>query len=178
MTFRDLFEDVDDWFWKLEFIPETSSYDLYLGIPNDWIFNDDGTIELIHQMETSSIIKISSDEENSTIDDILNIAKLLVSKNKELEKRKEEHQTEMERLRDELIEKEKIFLTYIDTVKQVKPKVETEEEEIIQEEKESVTPVSTVSSGSSKIIKALIKPKPVSETTVSDDEFIKDMENT
>lgn len=124
MTFKDLFQDVEDWFWKLEFNPETDSYELYLGIPNDWIYSGNGkdvTIDLVHQMEQNSIIKISGIENAElSIDDIIDTAKLLVSKNKELEKRKEDHRMEMERLRDVLIEKEKNFLNYIDTIKDTK----------------------------------------------------------
>jgi hypothetical protein len=124
MTFSDLFQDVEDWFWKLEYNPETNSHELYLGIPNDWIYSGNGkdvNIDLIHQMEENSIIKISALENTElSIDDIIDTAKLLVGKNKELEKRKEDHKKEMERLRDELIAKERNFLTYIDTIKDTK----------------------------------------------------------
>jgi hypothetical protein len=61
MKFRELFQDIEDWFWKLEFNPETMGYELYLGIPNDWVYSEndeDIKIELIHQLEENSIIKI------------------------------------------------------------------------------------------------------------------------
>lgn len=120
MKFKELFQDVEDWFWKLEFNPETQSYELYLGIPNDWVYNqntEEIKIELIHQLEDNSIIKIYYTDGDFTVDDVLDTAKLLISKNKELEKRKEAHREEMERLKNLLIEKEKNFLEYIDTVK-------------------------------------------------------------
>lgn len=120
MKFKELFQDVEDWFWKLEFNPETNSYELYLGIPNDWVYSQKNgaiLIELIHELEENSIIKIYSDEENITVDDIIDISKLLISKNQELEKRKEAHRLEMEKLKDMLIEKEKNFLEYVDQVK-------------------------------------------------------------
>lgn len=132
MKFSDLFEEVEDWFWKLEFNPETGIYELYLGIPNDWIYSGNGkdiSIDLIHQMDSNSIIKISGLSDEVTVDDIILTAKLLVGKNKELEKKKEEHRLEMERLKDMLIEKEKNFLTYIDTVKDTKGTGIAEEEE-------------------------------------------------
>jgi hypothetical protein len=123
MKFRDLFEDVEEWFWKLETNPETGMYELYLGVPNDWMYSGNGkdvSIDLFLEMKESSIIKISSLDDSLTIDDIIDTAKLLVSKNKELEKKKEDHRLEMERLKDMMIEKEKSFLTYIDTVKDTK----------------------------------------------------------
>lgn len=121
MKFRDLFGEVEDWFWKLEFNPETGLYELYLGIPNDWVYSEkNGLIDigLIHKLEGNSIVKISSEDESITIDDILETAILLTSKNQELERRKQAHKEEMERLRDVLVEKEKNFLVYIDTVKE------------------------------------------------------------
>lgn len=123
MKFRDLFEEVEDWFWKLEFNPENNTYELFLGIPNDWIYSGNGkdiSIDLVHEMNENSIIKITTLDENLSIDDVIDTAKLLVSKNKELEKKKEEHRIEMEKLKDMLIEKEKSFLEYIDTVKDTK----------------------------------------------------------
>lgn len=120
MKFKELFEEVEDWFWKLEFNPETSIYELYLGIPNDWVYGQKGEgieIELVHQLEDNSIIKITTINEELGVDDIIDTAKILISKNKELEKRKEEHRLEMQRLADLLVEKEKSFLEFIDQVK-------------------------------------------------------------
>lgn len=133
MKFKDLFEDVEEWFWKLESNPETGFYELYLGVPNDWMYSGNGkdiSIDLFLEMSENSIIKISALDDSLTIDDIINTAKLLVSKNKELEKKKEEHRQEMERLKDMLIEKEKNFLNYIDTVKDTKGDGIVEEEEV------------------------------------------------
>ncbi len=121
MKFRDLFEDIEDWFWKLEFNPETLSYELYMGIPNDWVYsesNDLISIDLIHQLQDNSIVKISSTDEAVSVDDIIETAKFLISKNQELERRKQAHKEEMEKLKDLLIEKEKNFLEYVDTVKE------------------------------------------------------------
>jgi len=147
MKFKDLFEDVEEWFWKLESNPETGMYELYLGVPNDWMYSGNGkdiSIDLFLEMSENSIIKISSLDDSLTIDDIIDTAKLLVSKNKELEKKKEEHRLEMERLKDILIEKEKNFLNYIDTVKDTKgdgilepdekSDVVTDSEEVVVEE--------------------------------------------
>lgn len=122
MKFKELFQDVEDWFWKLEFNPETSSYELYLGIPNDWVFSEKNgliKIELLHELEDNSIIKIYAEDVESdvSIDDIIDISKLLISKNQELEKRKESHRSEMENLKLQLIEKEERFLEYVDQVK-------------------------------------------------------------
>ena len=123
MKFSELFEEVEDWFWKLEFNPDTSMYELYIGIPNYWVYSDSDSeikIELSIKMEENSIVRIYSTNEEITIDDILDVAKQLVSKNKELEERKQKHREEMENLKNLLIEKEKNFLEYIDTVKEVK----------------------------------------------------------
>jgi hypothetical protein len=139
MKFKDLFEDVEEWFWKLESNPETGLYELYLGVPNDWMYSGNGkdvSIDLFLEMSENSIIKISALDDSLTIDDIIDTAKLLVSKNKDLEKRKEEHRLEMERLKDLLIEKEKNFLNYIDTVKDTKGDGIVEEEEEVEVETE------------------------------------------
>jgi len=119
MKFRELLEGVEDWFWKLEYVPAEEYFELYLGIPNDWVYGDGNeivVIETLHKMEENSIIKITAQD----IDDVLNMAKLLVAKNKELETRKEAHREEMERLKNVLIEKEMKFLEYMDTVKDIK----------------------------------------------------------
>jgi hypothetical protein len=121
MKFRELFQDVEDWFWKLEFNPESLSYELYLGIPNDWVYSEKNgliDIELIHQLEENSIVKVSSKDDDVSIDDIIDTAKALISKNQELEKRKQQHKEEMENLAKILVEKEKSFLEYVDTVKE------------------------------------------------------------
>jgi hypothetical protein len=118
MKFRELFQDVEDWFWKLEFNPESLSYELYMGIPNDWVYSEKNgliTIELIHQLEENSIVKVSSNDYEVSIDDIIDTAKALISKNQELEK---PHKEEMENLAKILVEKEKSFLEYVDTVKE------------------------------------------------------------
>lgn len=129
IKFRDLFEDIEEWFWKLEFNPESNSYELYMGIPNDWealkAEIKEVDIELIHKLEQNMMIKIFTTGETSTIDDVIETAKLIVALNKELERKKEEHRKEMERLRDLLIEKQKNFDKYVNTVKGV---VEDEEE--------------------------------------------------
>lgn len=120
MKFKELFEDIEEWFWKLEFNPESSSYELYMGIPNDWVYSEkNGLIDiiLVHQLKENSLVKVSTVDEDVTIDDILDTAKLMISKNQELEKRKQAHREEMEKLAAILIQKEKSFLEYIDTVK-------------------------------------------------------------
>jgi hypothetical protein len=160
MKFSDLFEDVEEWFWKLETNPETGLYELYLGVPNDWMYSGNGkdvSIDLFLEMSESSIIKISSIDDSLTIDDIIDTAKLLVSKNKELEKKKEEHRLEMERLKDMLIEKEKNFLNYIDTVKDTKGDGILKEEEEIE--------------GASEAEKVVVE-EPIEKLT---DDFMKDI---
>jgi ABC-type Fe3+-citrate transport system substrate-binding protein len=145
MKFSDVFGELEEWFWKLEFNPETNSYELFMGIPNDWKYSGNGkdvNIDLVHEMELNSMIKISSPDESYTIDDIIEVAKLLVQKNKELEKRKEEHRKEMEQLAKMLIEKEKNFLEYIDTVTDTKGtgiKEDEKEEEVVVEVEEEKT---------------------------------------
>lgn len=134
MKFSDIFGDVEEWFWKLEFNPETGLYELYMGVPNDWMYSGNGkdiSIDLHHEMKENSIIKITTLDDSLTIDDIIETAKLLVSKNKELERKKEEHRLEMEKLKEMMINKEKNFLNYIDTVKDTKGDgiLESEEEE-------------------------------------------------
>lgn len=137
MKFSDIFGDVEEWFWKLEFNPETNSYELYMGVPNDWMYSGNGkdiSIDLYHEMKENSIIKITALDDSLTIDDIIETAKLLVSKNIELERKKEQHREEMEKLKDMMINKEKNFLDYIDTVKDTKGDGITEEEEVEETE--------------------------------------------
>jgi len=125
MKFSDLFEGVEDWFWKLEYVPAEDYFELYLGIPNDWVYGDGNeivVIETLHKLEENSIIKITG----QSVDDVITMAKQLVIKNKELETRKEAHREEMERLKNVLIEKEKKFLEYMDTVKDIKTEGATE----------------------------------------------------
>lgn len=137
MKFRDLFEGVEDWFWKLEFNPTTELYEMYLGIPNDWVYsekNESINIDLIHQLPENSIVKISSTDENTTIDDILDSAKQLITKNQELERRKQEHKEEMDNIVKMLTEKEKNFLIYVDSVKSIDVVKKTEDEVVVEVE--------------------------------------------
>lgn len=141
MTFKDLVGDMEEWFWKLEFNPETCSYELYLGIPSDWVYvkNTEGpvNIEVENDLGENVVLKIYATDDEITVDDIIMIGKAMISKNRELELKKESHRLEMERLKNELIAKEKDFLYYIDTVKDVVPapiKKVAVEEELVEDE--------------------------------------------
>ena len=181
MTYKEFFKDIDDWLWKLEINPETNKHELFLGIPNDWVYstkNDSDVvqIQLIHELEDSSIIKIFTEDDDLDIDDVILTAKSLISKNKELEKRKEAHRLEMEKIKDMLIEKEKNFLEYVDKVKDNSDDEEEEDvatdtiNEVVKEVKEAVKET---------VAKKVVDKTSVKETLNEEkkkDDFMEDIE--
>jgi len=143
---KDILQPIEEYFWKFDFNSEKQSYELYLGVPNDWVHDmsmDGYSIELFKESETGKIIKlISTDEEVSAdLDDLVLFAIDISQRNSAILAKIREKETELKLMKDRMVEKQMELDHEIEILKTIK-KVDTQE--IVKEDEkiEDKPPVS------------------------------------
>ncbi len=154
LTIGDFIAPIEEYFYKLDLNPETQSYELYMGVPNDWLHDmimDSYEIALISESETGKLVKLFINDENkvATIDDLVDFAVMIVTRNNEILSKIREKEKELLEMKNKMIEKQIELTVEIENLKKVKAKEkeeeeETKEEEVVKEEVSGDVEVKTI----------------------------------
>ncbi len=127
LTIGDFIAPIEEYFYKLDLNPETQSYELYMGVPNDWLHDmvmNLYEIELISESETGKLIKLflNSEDKIATIDDLIDFSVLIVTRNNEILSKIREKERELLEMKDKMIQKQMELSVEIENLKNVKAK--------------------------------------------------------
>jgi hypothetical protein len=104
-------------------------WELEIGLPKTWIFNDNDEIkcEVLTENEVGKLIKISPKNPNVVIDDLVLFVEIVIETNEKIAKKEQEFGGEMAEMKKMLEEKAKKFYEELDELKENSFKKNSEE---------------------------------------------------
>jgi hypothetical protein len=144
IKFSDLLAPIDEFFFKLDLNNETQNFELYMGVPKDWVHDmimDNYKIELVTESDGGKIIKlvIDSDEYSAQLDDLVAFAIDITQRNNAILAKIREKESELAKMKALMIEKQLELSSEIEKLKKINTNEESEEEEVSEGTTEGIT---------------------------------------
>lgn len=144
---KDILKPIEEFFWKFDFNGESQAYELYLGVPKDWLHDmtmSGYKIELVSESEGGKIIKLltTSDENTGDLDEMVLFAVDIIQRNNAILAKIKEKEHELQVMKDRMVEIQMGLDREIEILKKIKngepPEAEVEEETEEEVEAEKV----------------------------------------
>jgi hypothetical protein len=125
IKFRDILQPIEEYFWKFDFNAITQSYELYLGVPKDWVHDmslSGYTISLVNENDNGKIIKLHSiSEENiADLDELILFAIDITQRNTAILAKIREKESELQQMKKMMVDKQLELDREIEILKTVK----------------------------------------------------------
>lgn len=139
---KDILQPIEEYFWKFDLNANTQSYELYLGIPKDWLHDmtfPGYKMELVNETENGKIVKfmIESDDYMADLDDLILYAIDVMERNTAILSKIKEKEVELQIMKDRMVEVQMELDREIEILKTIKngeiPATEEDEDEIVEE---------------------------------------------
>lgn len=139
---NDILQPIEEYFWKFDLNANTQSYELYLGIPKDWLHDmtfPGYKMELVNETENGKIVKfmIESDDYMADLDDLILYAIDVMERNTAILSKIKEKEVELQIMKDRMVEVQMELDREIEILKTIKngeiPATEEDEDEIVEE---------------------------------------------
>jgi len=100
--------------------PMEGWYELEVGIPKNWVFNENDEIgvEVISENEIGKLLKIFPKNSNVVADDLILFVGIVIHTNKRIAEKEEEFKSQMEEMRKGLERKASEFFKELDDLKE------------------------------------------------------------
>jgi hypothetical protein len=137
IKFSDLLAPIDEFFFKLDLNNETQNFELYMGVPKDWVHDmtmDNYKIELVTESDGGKIIKlvIDSDEYSAQLDDLVAFAIDITQRNNAILAKIREKESELAKMKALMVEKQLELSSEIEKLKKININEEPEDEEVTE----------------------------------------------
>ena len=95
-------------------------YEMEIGIPNNWVFNENDEIgvEIISETEMGKLIKIIPKNRNIVVDDLVLFAKIVINTNQKIAEREVEFKSQLEEMKKGIEKKASEFFKELDELKE------------------------------------------------------------
>jgi len=95
-------------------------YELQVGLPSGWVFdeNDKISCEVIEETEAGSLVKIAPKVQEIVIDDLLAFVQAIIATNEKIAKKEKQFTSKMEAMKSKLEDEAKKFYTELDELKE------------------------------------------------------------
>lgn len=116
---HEAFASIDEYFISLSVDTVTGFYVLEVGVPDKWAFSSSRGIEcnIVAESEEGKILKISTSNDDTGIDDLIDYVKVIVDTNMKIVKKEEEFKEKMNEMKKQLEEEARKFYAELDTLK-------------------------------------------------------------
>lgn len=183
IKFSDLLAPIEEFFFKIDLNNETQNFELYMGVPKDWLHDmtmDNYKCELVAETDGGKIIKllIDSDEYSAQLDDLVSFAVDITQRNNAILAKIREKENELAKMKALMVEKQLELSSEIEKLKKININDDTEEEdegtnqestdEDEVEKKETVKPLTTTVTGTVKPT-IYVPPKQPANKITNDD---------
>lgn len=130
----DIIAPIEQYFFKLDLNNETQSFELYMGVPKDWLHDmtmGDYKIELVAESDDGKIIKLILDSEDSVaeFDELVSFATDIIDRNTAILAKIREKESELTKMKELMIQKQIELSQEIENMKKIIKEGEEEEEE-------------------------------------------------
>lgn len=125
VKFRDILQPIEEYFWKFDLNATTENYELYMGIPNDWVHDmilNEYTIELVSEGENGKIVKLitTSNENTADVDELILFAIDVIQRNTAILAKIREKESELKSMKEKMVEVQLALDREIEILKTVK----------------------------------------------------------
>lgn len=122
---KDILQPIEEYFWKFDLNATTQSYELYLGIPKDWLHDmtfPGYKMELVNESENGKIVKfvIESDDYMADLDDLILYAIDVMERNMAILSKIREKEIELQIMKDKMVEVQMELDREIEILKTIK----------------------------------------------------------
>lgn len=95
-------------------------WELKVGIPKNWVFSDNKDIkcEILNELETGKLIKVSPKNHNINVDDLYYFVELIILTNEKIAKKEKEFTNKMNEMKIVLENEAKNFYAELDKLKE------------------------------------------------------------
>lgn len=95
-------------------------YELEIGLPKKWVFDDNGVIkcEVLNQSDAGKLIKISPVNETVGIDDLIKFVEVIIETNNVIAEKEKEFTDKMEEMKSKLELEAKKYFKELDELKE------------------------------------------------------------
>jgi hypothetical protein len=113
-------EPLDGYLFSMDRNTEEGRYELKVGIPKKWAFNENNEIgvEIISDLETGKLLKIYSKKSNISIDDLFLFVKIIIGTNIKIAEKEAEFQLQLLKMRESFENQTKDFYKELDELKE------------------------------------------------------------
>lgn len=140
IKFKDILSPIEEYFWKLDLNAETQSFELFLGIPKDWLYDmtmGSYIIKLVNENDNGKIIKLvnSSEEFAADFDELLLFAMDIIQRNNAILAKIREKEYELKSMKEKMVEIQMALDKEIEILKTIKIETIGVEDSIVEDEK-------------------------------------------
>lgn len=116
---EDAFAPIAGYFISMSVDTITGYYMLEIGIPDKWAFSNSKNIEceILAESEKGKALKISSQDEHVTIDDLIEFVCIIIDTNIKIAMKEEEFKEKMNDMKLQLEDEARKFYAELDTLK-------------------------------------------------------------
>lgn len=98
---------IDGYLMSIERNTETGKYELTVGIPSEWVYQEGETVgyEVVAESKVGAVLRVFALEEDVVIDDLIEFVNIIIDTNKKIVEMKENFENELAKAREELEKK-------------------------------------------------------------------------
>jgi len=113
-------EPINEYFVSLVRNTMEGWYEIEIGIPSNWVFDDNDEIkcEIINQIDVGKVIKISPKVYGVTADDLVSFVEVIIQTNENISAKEKEFTDRMEQMKAQLEKEAKKFYEELDDLKE------------------------------------------------------------
>jgi len=95
-------------------------YELEIGIPKNWVYNENNEIkcDVMDESSTGKLIKISPKKNNIIVDDLVTFVEIIIETNNRIAEKEKEFTDKMQLMKDQLEKEAKKFYVELDEIRE------------------------------------------------------------
>lgn len=118
-TIDSALEPISEYLISISRNTTNGNYELQVGIPNKWVFDDNAEVEceVLKESDVGKLIKVASKKSKVIIDDLVKFVEIIIQTNERIAEKELEFTEKMQEMRERLEEEAKKFYTELDELK-------------------------------------------------------------
>lgn len=118
-TIDSAFQPISEYLISVTRNTTNGNYELQVGIPNKWVFDDNAEIEcdVMKESDVGRLIKVAPKKSKIIIDDLVRFVEIIIKTNERIAEKEKEFTKEMENMRGILEKKANKFYEELDELK-------------------------------------------------------------
>lgn len=119
-TIDSILKPIDGYLFLMSRNTVNGWYELQIGIPNSWVFNNNEEIEceVLQESDDGKLIRIAPKVENVIVDDLVKFVEIILQTNERIAAKEKQFTQKMEEMRNILEDEAKKFYEELDELKE------------------------------------------------------------